>query len=57
MTPLRASLAQTPSACARKVGLDFHQSISAGGLTHPKTQYFGRFERIFGYRVFGVKTV
>jgi len=42
--------------CARKVGLDFQQSISAYGLTHLKTRIFGRFEYFLGYPDFEVKT-
>ena len=55
MTPLRASLAQTPSACARKIVLDFHQRISAYARPTPETRIFGRFGGNFGYRFFGVK--
>jgi len=40
----------------RKVRLDFQQSISAYGLTPPKTRIFGRLGHIFGYPDFGVKT-
>ena len=41
----------------RKVAIDFEQSISAYGLTHPETRIFGRFECYFWVSRFWGKTI